>query len=228
MAVLNLPVEPSDLDDSGWESVLAIEKRDTVDGYARSFNKLSKERQVQGKNNQAAAIALLSVVCGFVLTPGKDGGPYAPVMSGPDGRTGLPEDLSQSELDILAHVFPNVGDYEFRSRLGDLLWLLRRDYKAGQIAVAAYLAAAEQLEGEGEYLQVPVRIERALQIAAQLGGGGGVLLKQVLDIAASFVRNRAAATITLRTADLLDLLIERDSDNLAEQRAATEQSGRAE
>jgi len=223
MAVLNLSVEPSDLDDSGWESVLNNAKRGTVDVYARAFNKLSKERQAQGGNNQAAALALLSVICGFVLAPGRDDGPYAPVMSGPNGRSELPEDLSQTELDIVAHVFPSVSDYEFQSRLGDLLWLLRRDYKAGQVAVTAYLAAAQKLENKGEYFHVPARVERAVQIAAQLGGGRGDLLKQVLEVIGAVVRDRAKATVTVRTPDLLDILIDRDADNMAEWAAVSEQ-----
>ncbi|MGH8546805.1 MAG: DUF4209 domain-containing protein, partial [Gammaproteobacteria bacterium] len=201
-------------------------KRATVDVYARAFNTLSKERQAEGKNKQAAALALLSVICGFVLAPGREDGPYAPVMSGPHGRSGLPEDLSQAKLDIIAHVLPSVSDFEFQARLGDLLWLLRRDYKAGRVAVEAYLAAAQRLESEGEHFHVPVRIERAVQIAAQLGGGRGDLLKQALKVAGILVRDRAKVMITVRTPGLLDILIDRDDDNMAEWAALSEQVAR--
>jgi hypothetical protein len=223
MAILNVSVKPSDLDDSGWESVLDSVRRSTVDVYASAFNKLSQEREEQGKQDQAAALALLSVICRFVLAPERDDGPYAPVMSGPNARSELPEDLSQTELDLLAHIFPSVADYEFRSRVGDLLWILRRDYKAGQVAVAAYVAAAQELENKSEYIHVPVRIERAVQIAAELGGGRGDLLKQVLEATRLLVRNRAKVTVTLRTRDLLDILIDRDNDNMAEWAGVSEQ-----
>src|SRR5882672_9931746 len=189
MAILNVSVEPSDLDDSGWESGLNNAKRPTVDVYARAFNNLSKERQAQGKNEQAVALALLSVICSFALAPGRDDGPYAPVMSGPSGRSELPEDLSETELDVVAYLFPRVGDSELRARLGDLLWLRKGDYKAGQAGVTAYLAAAQELENKCEYFHVPVRIERAVQIAAQLGGGRGELLKHVLEVLGSIIRD---------------------------------------
>jgi hypothetical protein len=99
----------------------------------------------------------------------------------------------------------------------------RSDYKAGRGAVLAYLAAGQRLEREREYFHVAVRIERAVQIAAQLGGGRGDLLKQVLETAATLVRERAKATITLRTPDLLDILIEHGDDNMAEWAALCEQ-----
>jgi hypothetical protein len=223
MAILNVSVEPSDLDDSGWESGLNNAKRPTVDVYARAFNNLSKERQAQGKNEQAVALALLSVICSFALAPGRDDGPYAPVMSGPSGRSELPEDLSETELDVVAYLFPRVGDSELRARLGDLLWLRKGDYKAGQAGVTAYLAAAQELENKCEYFHVPVRIERAVQIAAQLGGGRGELLRHVLEVLGSIIRDRAKSTVTLRTPDLIDILIDRDDDNMAEWAALSEQ-----
>jgi hypothetical protein len=116
MAILNVSVGARELDDSGWKSVLENTKRATADVYSRGFNKLSKERQAQGKSDQAAALALLSGICGFVLAPGGDDGPYAPVISGPSGRSALPEDLSPAELDVIEHVFSAINDDEFRSR----------------------------------------------------------------------------------------------------------------
>lgn len=216
MPVLKIAVEPSDLDSCGWQAALTDARRPTVDAYAGSFKALSGSRAEKGEERHAAVLVLLSRICYMFLRPGNEDGPYVPMMSGPEGRTPLPEDLSDTEIEVIAHLFDSTKDPELSARLADILWLQKRDHKAARAAMEAYLESAQRLEDLGEHIHVPVRIERAIDLAAQFGGPRGAALQQALDIAASILRARSEAGVTPRSLDLLDLLINRGYGDLSE------------
>lgn len=216
MPFSKIAVEPSDFDSSGWQAALTDARRPTVDAYAGSFKALSDSRSEKGEDRHAAVLELLSAICYMVLRPGGEEGPYVPMMSGPEGRTLLPEDLSDTEIEGLAHLFDSTQDPELSARLADILWIQKRDHKAAKAAMEAYLESAQRLEDLEEHIHVPVRIERAIDLAALFGGPLGSALQQALDIAASILRARSEAGATIRSLDLLDLLIDRGYGDLSE------------
>ena len=215
MSILRDEVDPTALADSGWERVFGLAKKPTVDSYGSAFRSLVQEHE--GEDDRVAAVlALLQAICYIMLAPEREEGPYVPMMSGPDGRTPLPEDLSNTELDVLADLLDSAEDPELRARLGDFLWLRKQDHKAGMRALDAYVASAKRLEELGEHVYVSVRFERAIELAAKFSGKRRDYLSEVLDEVAGVVRSRASKGTATRTLALIDLLLERDHGDAGE------------
>lgn len=211
MPVLKIDIVPSDIELEHWQPALEDVEQPTVQAYGTAFKQLADNRGAEEGNSIATPI-LLSAVCKITLAVGRDDGPFIPWFSGPSGRTSLPEDLCETELDALERVLSQTDDPELASRLADILWLRTQDYKKAQRAVQSYIASAKRLESEGDYTNVPMRLERALELSALFGGRGGDRLEETLGEIASFVRNRSEEGVTSRTLDLLDVLLARRSN----------------
>ncbi|MFH1070354.1 MAG: DUF4209 domain-containing protein [Candidatus Glassbacteria bacterium] len=216
MSILNIDVKLTDLAESQWESALTKAKRPTIDDYASEFKKISNEHETKGLPKQASILSLLSQIGYMHLSPKDTDGPFIPMMSGPAGRTLLPEDLTETELSLLEELFSQTKDAELKARLGDVLWLRRKDYKAAEAAIDAYMDSAARLEEQEEFDNVPVRFERALGLAALFGGIKSPKVEQVLDAIVTIVRNRADENNTFCTFELLDLLLDRRYGDPAE------------
>lgn len=215
MPILRVEVDSTALDDSDWKRVFDLAKRPTVDSYGGAFRSLVGEWEEKDER-VAATLALLQAISYIMLAPDHEDGPFVPMMSGPDGRTPLPDDLSESELDVLSQLLSETSDPELQARLADFMWLRRRDHNAGRQAMEAYVASAQKLEGLGEHIHVPVRLARAIDLAALFSGKRRNYLSEVLDAVADIVRSRSTANVTTRTLDLLDLLINRGHGDSSE------------
>ncbi len=75
--------------------------------------------------------------------------------------------LRWAHYDALQALYPTIRDADLRARVADLLWLVRRDFRAANEAVSAYVISSQLREsvdwvgGVGP-LQRALRIERAL------------------------------------------------------------------
>jgi len=71
--------------------------------------------------------------------------PRSTIVSGSFGDTGPEAALTQEAYAALQTVVPSINDPELRARVADLLWLTTHDYRAGELAVDAYLDSATRL-----------------------------------------------------------------------------------
>jgi hypothetical protein len=100
------------------------------------------------------------------------GNSYGPGRIDSNGtRTLMAEDLTETDLDALRGILEKINDPEFRARVGDVLWESKRDYKAAQIAVSAFLESAELHKTDDLWPPYTDRLERAAQLSARLGFG---------------------------------------------------------
>lgn len=87
-----------------------------------------------------------------------------------DGRRSpIPEDLIAVDLDALSGVLADIKDAEFRARVADVLWVCRKDYKAAQTAVDAYIESSRVLESGDMWPPFSERLQRAMQLGAKIG-----------------------------------------------------------
>ena len=125
-----------------------------------------------GDNLGGRVYALLYVVASFYPNYDAKRNPYGPMWSNFDGQRSLmAEDLSDEDLQALRGVLEEIADPEYRARVGDVLWECKRDYKAAQIAVRAFLEAAELHKTDDLWPPYADRLERAAQLSAKLGVG---------------------------------------------------------
>ncbi|MBL1430739.1 MAG: DUF4209 domain-containing protein [Robiginitomaculum sp.] len=101
--------------------------------------------------------------------------PFAPIAVMTDGtRSMIPDDLTNTQLDELQGTLDGVTDPEYRARVGDVLWLRRKDAKAARIAVKAYLEAGKLVEHPKNWTTSMERYERALRLAGQIEPKGNL------------------------------------------------------
>ena len=98
------------------------------------------------------------------------GNPYESGSSGFNGRRWLnTEDLSDADLAALAGIVSEIQDPEYRARVADVLWVTKKDYKAAQLAIEAFLESAARLKTGNEWPPYVERLDRAARLAAHQG-----------------------------------------------------------
>ncbi len=137
-----------------------------------TFARAAKELKDAGDDLGFRVFSLLNATVSFGANYDTRGNPYGPAWQGADGKRSLmAEDLSDSDLDALSGLLPDIQDPEFRARVADIIWECKRDYKAAEIAVRSFVDAANQIKTDDSWPPYTERLERAAQLAAKLGFG---------------------------------------------------------
>jgi hypothetical protein len=138
------------------------------------------------------------------------GQPFGPLMSGSNGRTLIPEDLTEEELQKLEKLLEISSNPRFIARISDVLWIRRRNHLFAKKAVSAYLVSVDEDKDES-WVPRSEWLQRAAQIAMELGPKTqkrGIVGKKILDL---FEKDRKEC-FTVRQdywpASLLEILIE--------------------
>lgn len=146
-----------------FDLIKSLEKKRDRE-FASTFSKKDEEQPGVGWS-------LLSQIFHFHFTA-KKLEPFGPMVQMEGRRSMIPADLSDSELDAIQGTLHTVADPEFQARVGDLLWLRRKDFKAARMAVAAYIEAGSRLEDPEHWPACMERYERALRLARQIDAKG--------------------------------------------------------
>jgi len=157
-------------------------KSQTCDQYHYEF---AKERDVSsesGNGRLAQTWQLLTSVTHYQLRSHDEMNP----LSSP-GQFGElifpgPEDLKDNELDNLKASYQAIDDPDLRARMGDVLWIRRRDFVAGQAAVDAYIESAKRLHAPDTWVYCHDRLQRALNLSASFGKNGDRYNTVILEI----------------------------------------------
>lgn len=142
----------------------------TYSEYHASFRRYSEKMQEEGNEEFANLCGLLNAICSMYLDPDQKPS-LLPFMSG----SASPDNIRDEYVDVLAELMPHVSDAELKARIAEILWLRKRDYKAGDQAIEAYMATAKNLEETKNWeTTTPLRIHRAAQIARELNRKDGL------------------------------------------------------
>jgi hypothetical protein len=165
-------VSADDLRKYEWqERITASGKENWLTSHYQ-FAAAAREHKDAGDDLGFRVYSLLHTVSSFHPNYEAKGNPYGPLWSGVDGKRSLmAEDLSDKDLEALAGIVHEIRDADFRARVGDVLWECNRDYKMAQIAVDAFLEAADHVKTDDLWPPYAERLERAAQLAARLGFG---------------------------------------------------------
>lgn len=165
-------VTADDLRRYDWQARLAGHPRRECSSYYEVFVACAKECEDVSDERGGRVYGLLHVVASFHPNYDAKGNPYGPMWSNFDGRRSLmAEDLTDDDLQALRGILEEIADPEYRARVGDVLWECKKDYKAAQIAVRAFLESAELHKTDDLWPPYTDRLERAAQLSAKLGFG---------------------------------------------------------
>lgn len=125
---------------------------------------------------------LLEQVFQIHLQAGNATEPFTPMLIMGGSRSMLPSDLGAEDTAALKLLLDAVTDPEMQARLGDVLWVARRDAAAARVAVRAYLASGSRLEDPDMWPPAMERYERAARLARALGKGDPLLAEALAHV----------------------------------------------
>lgn len=117
---------------------------------------------------------LLQQIFNFHFKPSQPMEPFGPMSVFGGKRSMIPDDLSDEQLNELQATLESVADPEYQARVGDVLWLRRKDANAARVAVKAYLEAGKRVEHSRNWITSMERYERAVRLARQIEPRGGL------------------------------------------------------
>ena len=172
-----------DLKNCGWKA--ALEERDEEphgNGYAHKWTALQKaESEALSKGNATAskALSLLAHISSMMLKPENRNEPFQPAIVFSEGRTAIPSDFTEAEIDLLDQFVDGVEDPWMKARIADLLWLRQtpRNPKFALEAIDAYRSTP--LNGETWASGVLDCWRRAISLSIMLGKGAGNRLSEM-------------------------------------------------
>jgi hypothetical protein len=165
-------VTADDLRQYEWQSHISEERDKDCTCYMQLFSKEAKTRDTEGDDLGRRVYSLLGVVCSFFPDYDYVGNPYGPLWTKPNGdRALMADDLEECDLEALSGTLDTISDPEMRARVGDILWECRKDYRAAEVAVRAFLEAAQDHKTDDLWPPYVDRLQRAAQLSAKLGFG---------------------------------------------------------
>lgn len=163
-------VTANDIQRYDWQARLNVVERKECRYYWVALGTAAEECKVKGDDVGQRVFSFFSGVASFRPNYDGVGNPYLSMWSFPNGEHSLcAEELTESELVALKGIVDGITDPEFQARVADVLWVLKKDFKAAQIAVRAFLASAQRLRESNLVFPHNERLRRAAQICANKG-----------------------------------------------------------
>ena len=166
---------------TGWQNVLANCNKQTCNCYSIIFREKAAEFQLLQDFKASKASVLLSDVTSMIMrldTPNL----FTPCMIMQNSRSAMVEDFSDKVLAVFSDLLQDTKDPEMKARLADVIWIRQRKHQMARLAVDSYLESARRLEHPENWTYNIDRIERALQLAAQIEKGGKLFINVVRSI----------------------------------------------
>jgi hypothetical protein len=163
-------VSADDLRSYDWQERIAKVQRPERHHHLSVLGAGAKAYDDAGDDLGHRVFSLLHAVASFHLNQDSRGNPYGPMWTNSDGSRSLcAEDLSDSDLAALSGIIAEIADPEFRSRVADVLWVTKKDFRAAKLAVAAFLESAGNLKTDDLWPPYAERLERAARISVIRG-----------------------------------------------------------
>lgn len=188
-----------------WDSLVGEAKSRECFSYWPLLLEAADRAKANGDVARGGALELMGHACSLSL---RNDDPEVLVTTIPfqTGRSASLHDFSDEGLNLFEAVAPTVSDPALRSRLADILYLRRANWRIGRKASEAYLALAEALVAKGGIVRVDVYCRRALDLAAKLGRRNKLFTGALMRVE-DLVRRFAASDTPQLASLLLDVLI---------------------
>ena len=190
-----------DFSSCGWETVLAeVDRKDYSSIHSAFFN-AAKQATDEKRQAHSKALWLLADACSMMLFPASFNEPFKPYIELPDGRSTIPDDLSETDIAFFAEIVDTIDDPWLKARLADLVWLKRSEFQFALMAIDAYREIPLRSE---TWLHAGDKCwERAIVLARMLRKGAGDRLAQIEASIIDIFKMGGEDFLCLQLADLL-------------------------
>ncbi|HEY0015179.1 MAG TPA: DUF4209 domain-containing protein [Longimicrobium sp.] len=215
-----------DFEQTPWQSVLETVAASKDYEYANAFHQAAEDSEKSSDARAEGVYRLLADLCSFVLHPEHPRQPFRSTQVGAF-RTSDPEGISSAAVSALGIVAPTVPDPWLRARMADFVWTFGRNHQMARLAIESYIEIAKDIAGAERWPSRMHPIERAVEIARQLGPKGGAV-EEVTDFVDSVLSQVAASPGMLAHALLTLAVKHRLGDPLAQYVMASDIANNAE
>lgn len=169
MSIGDIAISKEDFDGFDWTEVPASLEKKACSHYYPAYFELARAANEAGHNKLNGIYVILGGLASLLLQPDERNQPFTPLAVLHTGRSAILDDFSNDQINVLSQLIEHIQDCELRARIADVVWVRKRDYKAAEAAIGAYLESAQRLEDPQEWTYSEERIRRALKLAVSLG-----------------------------------------------------------
>ncbi len=207
MPLSAISVAKADFDRSGWETIIAQSELRLCSSYYPLFGAAANEATARGDMPVQNVFILLNSIASLRLRADSRDEPFAPLFVQQASRSAAIEDFGEDHLHFFAQIGPEVADAELRARIADVVWVRTHDFRNAQLAIMAYVGAAQNLEHNDGWHWVSERYQRALALARSIGTRQGYVERVVGSLEDSITKSDESGQAFVAT-DLMELLLE--------------------
>ena len=153
-------------------------------------------------------LKLLASVASYHFKREDGASPYGPLMQTSEGRSPIPEDLTEDQLLQLQEVHPHLESSVLKARVLDVLWLRLRSPDHAEQAIKELLSCARDHFDIEQWTHSAEYAERALRLSALFRRKNSDLFGSVTELLLGWVRNHISADKKFVTARSIQLLLD--------------------
>ena len=175
----------------GWESIFNDGSHERYSTRSTMLSDAARKAKDNGNQLHARVLNLLSSACFIMLAPERPNEPFRPIFVGGGGRSVMPDDFTELEVDFFANIVELVSNPFLKSRLADLVWHRKypRDVRFALAAIDAYIELP--LRADTWFSDVAVGWQRAIKLSHMISSGTG---NRIADIESSITTVLGSAT----------------------------------
>jgi hypothetical protein len=208
MSQFNFTLTKQDFDAQPWEHALTACNEPTCSEYCGILKARLDDSKAKSDAKAEQVYTLLHAASSLHFELGSPRQPFRPAVILEKVRSAAIEDFGPSDGAVLGEIAAEIKDPEFRARICDLLWVIRRDYRMARLAIPAYVESAKRLEQLPRPWFFVERFRRAIQLAMMVGQGDAALLKSVTGEIEMLLDRRESAESKWTCADLMHVLVQ--------------------
>jgi hypothetical protein len=111
---------------SKWQAAIDASARDGYSSVWQALSAAARAAVEVGRFSEGKVLWLLADACSMMVNPNSVNTPFKPMMVTPNGRSPIPEDFQEPDVDLIAQISEEIGDPWIQGRLADLVWLLKK------------------------------------------------------------------------------------------------------
>ena len=158
------------------DAPLTNSKKPYIDYFSSAYQHASKHAEEENNHIGAEVFRFLADLTGFYIDPDIQDQPFRPLWETTKGRTFIPADMTQEDLDVVKMLFLRTSDPSLKARLADICWVQSKDHFYLSQAAEAYKISGMKLFGEDDAVDGIKEFRRGVQLASKMGRSNSAFL----------------------------------------------------
>ncbi|WAC20897.1 DUF4209 domain-containing protein [Luteolibacter sp. SL250] len=158
-----------EIDSVGWESAVSSAELPICHKFSRIFFDQFRAHQDQKEIVPAKVYRFLGQISSMSLDAGSVDSPLGPAMVTTTGRTTDVGDFDDVALSTIQGLMGKATIPALRARLGDIVWIRKKDHGGAMVAAVAYLEEFKMLDALNKWVWAITNLERGFSLARILG-----------------------------------------------------------